>query len=337
MATTISRTWYDTLVDDSGSGTDGSVWDKADVDSLLDAVDAIFAADVTLGGALTATRVEAASGTIASLDPAFVGSQTWNSSGVTFKGITLSIIDTASAAASLLLDLQVGGSSKFKVQKDGAVTSAAGLTIAGALTGATTGAFSGALTVTDATSGVIASSATPRLTLNETDGAADNKRWDIIANVEVLSFRAVNDAITDAHSFLDVQRTGITVDSLTFPEGGLVVGSPTGGNKGTGIINAVGVYDDNTLLTDWVFDLHYAGTTEHRVPEGGRLYGFDETMRVAQIERRLPWMPTRTTFERERSLGGMVSRLWFGQEQQQIYLAQHDARIAALEAKLGAA
>lgn len=39
---TISRTWYDTLIDDSGSGTDGSVIDKADFDAILDAVDAIL-------------------------------------------------------------------------------------------------------------------------------------------------------------------------------------------------------------------------------------------------------------------------------------------------------
>jgi hypothetical protein len=38
----IDRTWYDTLVDDSGDGISGSVWDKADVDALLDAIDALI-------------------------------------------------------------------------------------------------------------------------------------------------------------------------------------------------------------------------------------------------------------------------------------------------------
>lgn len=47
---------------------------------------------------------------------------TWNAGGVTFTGILLNVTDTASAAASLLADLQVGGVSKFKVQKDGLVT-----------------------------------------------------------------------------------------------------------------------------------------------------------------------------------------------------------------------
>ena len=35
----LDRTWYNSLVDDDGSGMVGSVWDKADVDSLMDAVD----------------------------------------------------------------------------------------------------------------------------------------------------------------------------------------------------------------------------------------------------------------------------------------------------------
>lgn len=35
----INRTAYNALVDDSGSGRDGSVWDKNDVKDLLDAVD----------------------------------------------------------------------------------------------------------------------------------------------------------------------------------------------------------------------------------------------------------------------------------------------------------
>jgi hypothetical protein len=36
----LDRTWYNTLVDDDGSGLTGSVWDKADVDALMDATDA---------------------------------------------------------------------------------------------------------------------------------------------------------------------------------------------------------------------------------------------------------------------------------------------------------
>src|SRR4030095_11053924 len=39
----LDRTWYNTLVDDDGSGVVGSVWDKADVDSLMDAVDSEIA------------------------------------------------------------------------------------------------------------------------------------------------------------------------------------------------------------------------------------------------------------------------------------------------------
>jgi len=35
----LDRTWYNTLVDDDGSGLTGSVWDKADVNSLMTAVD----------------------------------------------------------------------------------------------------------------------------------------------------------------------------------------------------------------------------------------------------------------------------------------------------------
>ena len=47
--------------------------------------------------------------------------QTWNTSG-TPTAIKLNVTDTASNAASLLMDLQVGGSSRFSVQKDGVTT-----------------------------------------------------------------------------------------------------------------------------------------------------------------------------------------------------------------------
>ena len=49
-------------------------------------------------------------------------SQTWNNGAVTFTGIKYNTTNTNSAAASLLLDLQVGAVSKFKVDKTGLVT-----------------------------------------------------------------------------------------------------------------------------------------------------------------------------------------------------------------------
>lgn len=44
---------------------------------------------------------------------------TWNNVATTFTAIKMNATDTASAAGSLLIDLQVGGSSKFSVRKDG--------------------------------------------------------------------------------------------------------------------------------------------------------------------------------------------------------------------------
>jgi len=53
-------------------------------------------------------------------------SATWNASGVTFTGLKFNVTDTASNAASLLLDLQVGGTSKFLFTKGGVIASPSG-------------------------------------------------------------------------------------------------------------------------------------------------------------------------------------------------------------------
>jgi len=47
--------------------------------------------------------------------------QTWNNAAVTFTGIKYNATSTASAASSLLLDLQVGGSSKVSIDKNGTI------------------------------------------------------------------------------------------------------------------------------------------------------------------------------------------------------------------------
>jgi hypothetical protein len=52
--------------------------------------------------------------------------QTWNAGGVTFTGLKFNVTNTASASASLLIDLQVGTVSQFKVREDGLVTTPGG-------------------------------------------------------------------------------------------------------------------------------------------------------------------------------------------------------------------
>jgi hypothetical protein len=46
---------------------------------------------------------------------------TWNASGTTFTAIKMDVTDTASAAGSLLMDLQVGGVSRCNITKGGVI------------------------------------------------------------------------------------------------------------------------------------------------------------------------------------------------------------------------
>jgi hypothetical protein len=65
---------------------------------------------------------------------------TWNNALTTFKARVFNVTDTASAAGSLLDDLQVGGVSKWSVRKDGELT--VGIVPIGRITENDYGAFS---------------------------------------------------------------------------------------------------------------------------------------------------------------------------------------------------
>jgi hypothetical protein len=60
-------------------------------------------------------------GIVTTSQPVLDLSQTWNNAAVTFTGLKLNVTDTASNASSLLMDLQVGGASRFGVSKTGAL------------------------------------------------------------------------------------------------------------------------------------------------------------------------------------------------------------------------
>jgi hypothetical protein len=73
------------------------------------------------------------SGTLATSAPVTI-SQTWNDAAVAFTAFKVNATSTNSAAGSLLLDLQVGGVSKFNVDKVGNITIPAGSFIGNAVT-----------------------------------------------------------------------------------------------------------------------------------------------------------------------------------------------------------
>lgn len=108
-------------------------------------------------------------------------SQTWNNILTTFTGIKLNITSTASAAASLLMDLQVGGTSQMTVSKVGDVVLIGGLNTG---SGSGVSLFNGPNRVT-----LFVGGANPRLS-NVSNGTVN---W--------------NNSITDANATADVTLT----------------------------------------------------------------------------------------------------------------------------------
>ena len=94
--------------------------------SLLGSGDLTITSGVpTTGGTITDTT-SAVGGS--SAGSALTVNQTWNTTG-TPTAIKVNVTDTASASASLLADLQVGGASRFSVTKDGLITAANNLVL----------------------------------------------------------------------------------------------------------------------------------------------------------------------------------------------------------------
>lgn len=132
----------------------------------------------------------------------------FTSTSLTWNGSPLLSVATAFANPTASIGLAV---------VNGAATTAMRSDAAPALDQTIAPTWTGVHTYTNTGGAILLSSATPILRLNETDAAADNRLWDIIANSEQLAFRVVNDAVAVTATYLLVDRTGTTVDSVTFP------------------------------------------------------------------------------------------------------------------------
>jgi hypothetical protein len=87
----------------------------------------ISGSNMTLTGTFGATSATLTGGTITTSTPAVTATQTWNNVATTFTGLSLDVTDTASASGSKLLDLMVGSSTKFSVDKAGGLTASSGV------------------------------------------------------------------------------------------------------------------------------------------------------------------------------------------------------------------
>lgn len=104
------------------SRSGGAVSSVAGLTGAISASGLRTATELATDSDVTHKSLTLTGGTITADAPILNASRTWNNAGVTFTGIKYNATDTASAAASLLLDLQVGAASKVNVRKDGVVS-----------------------------------------------------------------------------------------------------------------------------------------------------------------------------------------------------------------------
>ncbi len=78
-----------------------------------------FTANQTITGVAGTSALTLVGATQTSSFPVLDATQTWNNVATTFTGIRLNVTSTASAAASLLMSLQVASASKFSIDKAG--------------------------------------------------------------------------------------------------------------------------------------------------------------------------------------------------------------------------
>lgn len=93
--------------------------------------------DLTAGRAVAASSFTGSGATVTTSSPVLSLSQTWNALAVAFTGVLFNATGTSDANsddASLLLDLQLGSSSRFQVRKDGRINVAPASTTGGIIT-----------------------------------------------------------------------------------------------------------------------------------------------------------------------------------------------------------
>jgi len=139
MANPLDRTWYNALVNDDGSGTIGTVWNKEQVDALMDVVDASLVPIVDRSGSPAAGQVARfTDGDTLTASPSATLEAT--QAGLTLTGTypNVALVDPAAPAGDQLVRLVNIGSAFFllgqgtllQVSRSGLLTVTGGVSVA---------------------------------------------------------------------------------------------------------------------------------------------------------------------------------------------------------------
>lgn len=132
-------------------------------------------------------------------------------------------------------------------------------------------------------------------------------------------------------------------DSYVKFDYGVVVGSPIlfyGADfNGPGTLTALGVYDDNTLISDFVFDDYYDGTIRPEDLKGRddyKRYSIHEMADFVEQYRHLPTIEGRDAWEQKGgfSLGELLTQLWVTAENQAIYISELNTDLKTIEKQI---
>lgn len=191
--------------------------------------------------------------------------------------------------------------------------------------------------------GVTAASGNAAIEINSASGST--AFLDLGSGGTRLGYIAAAAAVVELGSIGAIPFTFVT-NAVTRMEvgaaGGVIIGAPAGGNKGNGTLNATGVYDDNVLLTDYVFDRFLGrAANENYSPRVREMFdGLDTDMfspaafgEYWRKNGKLYGMPDLNDcidgVVTNYSLGAMIQKLMQVVELQAIHIESHERRLAA--------
>ncbi len=103
--------------------------------------------------------------------------------------------------------------------------------------------------VTHLTPGLTVNGGTPGLALRESDAGVDAKIYDLHGDTNSLYGRLVNDAMNSATNWLVVERSGMTVTDVSFPNGNVGIGTAEPTRK-VDIVSSVDSSNQTALAVD---------------------------------------------------------------------------------------